>query len=837
MAAGKGDVVMSISKDKSSVMYVGNGVTTEFPFDFKVWEPSHILVTQADAEGVESDVTSQCSVMVTETGGTVSLPSPLPVGCKLHIRRAMPFIQEDRYVTGTRFDPHEIEDALDVACAERQELREQTGRAVKVPVTSDKTPDQYMSAFWQAVKNVLASIVEAGKNIGNSTYVTSTGSDTPRTLADRFGDVVNVKDFGAKGDGVTDDSIAIINAISAAISAGAGVFFPHGKYVTGSAVSGLSSVALCGDGVIVADDNYYYVNNHGDHENVLYVSPDGTEDGLSVSRPTTLEYAWSMLQKVGFLSGKWKIKCSAGTYTIDELLKNVRVQEQSALTLEGEELTGDYKEKESYPTKFTTSKKDPYSHILSFYSVTSINLRYIFFEHSLDVDSGCCVVMAYDTVRCIISSCYLLNGTWCGVNFQSTGTAVVEGSVIDGGDKSRSTYGIEAYNCIVSTGPTERNIIKNYAIGCHAQGQAYFHNDANDFINCDTGYSGGFQAHIEDNSNTYTQCNYNALFRHGAGGSTASVSNGEKVMATFGLVSIKDNDAAQYWPGVFAYHLGTRGRMTLFDGRLNNSLFQRLCINLGDSDIESSIAQYLGSQLAFYDATNNTTNINFLGKTYRNGFYNTSGSLIGYRQFTTLYGGQDTITIGDSSPFRVTPTELGPGDDNKVNAGNSLRRYANIYAASGSISTSDENEKQDIEAYPDEVLDAWGEVELRQFLFRDAVSAKGDAARIHAGVVAQQVMEAFEKHGLDATRYGLLCYDEWEDEYETVEVEDTPAVLDSEGNEVAPAKTHMEQRCVVEAGSRYGIRYSEALCMEAAYQRRRADRLEARIAALEAKLK
>lgn len=83
--------------------------------------------------------------------------------------------------------------------------------------------------------------------------------------------------------------------------------------------------------------------------------------------------------------------------------------------------------------------------------------------------------------------------------------------------------------------------------------------------------------------------------------------------------------------------------------------------------------------------------------------------------------------------------------------------------------------------YPDEVLDAWGDVQFRQFLFNDAVKKKGDAARIHAGVIAQQVVEAFEKHGLDATRYGLLCYDKWEDEYETVKVEDEPPVLDAGG--------------------------------------------------------
>lgn len=174
-----------------------------------------------------------------------------------------------------------------------------------------------------------------------------------------------------------------------------------------------------------------------------------------------------------------------------------------------------------------------------------------------------------------------------------------------------------------------------------------------------------------------------------------------------------------------------------------------------------------------------------------------------------------------------------PSKDAKFSIGQPSNRWTQVYAASGSIATSDENEKQNIEAYPDIVLDAWGEVEFRQFLFNDAVKQKGESARIHAGVIAQQVMEAFEKHGLDATRYGLLCYDKWEDEYEDVEVEDGPPVLDADGNEVTPAKTHTERRLVTAAGDRYGIRYSEALCIEAAYQRRCAYRLEARTEILE----
>ena len=167
-----------------------------------------------------------------------------------------------------------------------------------------------------------------------------------------------------------------------------------------------------------------------------------------------------------------------------------------------------------------------------------------------------------------------------------------------------------------------------------------------------------------------------------------------------------------------------------------------------------------------------------------------------------------------------------PNADGTWSLGLASNRWSNVYASTGSINTSDERAKTAIVDPEESLMRAWGKVNFKVFQFKDAVEKKGADARLHVGVIAQQVIEAFKSEGLDASRYGLLCYDKWEDEYEDVEVIDVPEVADEEGRIITPQKAHIEHRFVTPAGDRYGIRYEEALALEAAYQRWRMDKLE-----------
>lgn len=163
-----------------------------------------------------------------------------------------------------------------------------------------------------------------------------------------------------------------------------------------------------------------------------------------------------------------------------------------------------------------------------------------------------------------------------------------------------------------------------------------------------------------------------------------------------------------------------------------------------------------------------------------------------------LIGDYGTHVVGPVSYRLIIENdgEITPGADNVQSLGVASRRWTQVYAASPTISTSDETEKQDIAELPDAWLDAWGDVEWSRFRYRDAVEQKADNARWHVGIVAQRVRDSFANHGLDAFELGLLCYDEWSD---------------------GPSET---------GGGRFGIRYEEALAMEAAWHRRELRRLK-----------
>ena len=114
----------------------------------------------------------------------------------------------------------------------------------------------------------------------------------------------------------------------------------------------------------------------------------------------------------------------------------------------------------------------------------------------------------------------------------------------------------------------------------------------------------------------------------------------------------------------------------------------------------------------------------------------------------------------------VDPSSDGVTRDNAIDLGASSGRFDDIYATNGTIQTSDANEKQDIEVLSEaeqRVAVACKGL-LRKFRWKSSVEENGDDARIHFGIIAQDLKAAFEAEGLDAGRYAMFTSSTWTDE-------------------------------------------------------------------------
>lgn len=209
-------------------------------------------------------------------------------------------------------------------------------------------------------------------------------------------------------------------------------------------------------------------------------------------------------------------------------------------------------------------------------------------------------------------------------------------------------------------------------------------------------------------------------------------------------------------------------------------------------------------------------------------YYDAGALAIGTPVGNNINFGTVTANAGAVSEtlYRMNAQSFHPVTDWAKSLGTAANRWHTVYAATGTINTSDRRAKQNIQEIPDEVLDVVGNIGAAMYRMRDSVETKQDGARWHFGLIAQDIKEAFEAAGLDGFAYGVLCYDEWEAEYEMV-----GRVVDEDGIEVEPGVKTL----IHDAGNRYGVRYDEWMILESAYQRRELKRLEERIKQLELK--
>ena len=222
------------------------------------------------------------------------------------------------------------------------------------------------------------------------------------------------------------------------------------------------------------------------------------------------------------------------------------------------------------------------------------------------------------------------------------------------------------------------------------------------------------------------------------------------------------------------------------------------------------------------------------------------GTLAGAIGSTNTLGTRNIFVAGTGNGLSFGNVTTFPVDENGAKAddsrdlGFSSGRFDDIFATNGTIQTSDQNEKQDIASLTSAEITAAKAISklFKTFKWKSKVTSKGDNARTHTGVIAQEVQSAMSDAGLDATKYAFWCSDTWWEK--DVEV---PAVEADEENgiEAKDAYTRTdtyETADVAPEGAtertRLGVRYPELLAFVGAATEQRLADIETRLAALEA---
>jgi hypothetical protein len=256
-----------------------------WPFTFYVLDEDdlHLYLTNITT-GATTEITTNFSVSPTggsfpADSGTITYPSigdPLTSTYKLTIVREMDVLQETEYPNNSALRPKVVERDLDRQTMISQQLKESITRALVADISS--TTNYEMPA---AVADGVIGWNDAGTALENKTdlsgtfpvvdvqaaidhitdptnahassaisFVQSGSGAVTRTAQDKLREEISVKDFGAKGDGTTDDYAAITAAITYAATINGTVRVPSGLYIVSDTIdiTEYQFVSIIGDG-------------------------------------------------------------------------------------------------------------------------------------------------------------------------------------------------------------------------------------------------------------------------------------------------------------------------------------------------------------------------------------------------------------------------------------------------------------------------------------------------------------------------------------------------------------------------------------------------------------
>lgn len=738
------------------------------------------------------------------------------------------------------------------------------------------------------IRNTVRQMMSAAAELPNADVSgkssTANGGSIMRSLAERFGDISSIKDFGASGDGLTDDT----SAFAAAAATGKAAFLPAGTYSVSDDVEGkffcfdgatsagstkvedfyktarlqkMMSVACSLVGPVQTYCSSYYPEHpyytfwyqsacYDSKRDVFYLAQENMSDESQAGKIQTLTDILdpsTVTASTASIAGHFndieydakndvlyvatgqtgaveksiyilnpETKAATDTWYVGFNVWSLAVKDGWLYTVNGsgnlvryDTTTKTQDDSFSIPAGDPPMVDNEVFAAQAMFFINDILVRSgVVVNSGAEIEQKRCAFILYDIETGVSFSCGYKSGNYKELE----GCAVKNGTIyLMFSSPWYLTFGVSKVGLFSASGPYSKLITSS--------------NEYSDLDKCiDDGVY-----HIKDAATLSALTNAPNIVhpeeatltvrKLGAGGwceQTLTLATGEEFTRIGGLAAgrffrtwYKKGFSGQYGPAT-----GTVS--------LNNFTEPGLISLTGVSDAPGGA----GGNLLVYRWDNYS--ITYAG--YLQMWFRAGTNEIYIRGGSNTGGG---VSWNDWSKLfcsnRFFNSNVSPSASNTYSLGQDGYRWSNIYAYTSTIGTSDERLKGNIANPSEALMRAWGKVNFKVFQFKDAIEKKGNEARIHVGIIAQQIQQAFASEGLDANKYGLFCYDRWDEEWNEETVVDEQEKLDEYGNVVSPMKTHVERTLKREAGDLYSLRYEECLALECAYQRWRLEQLESRL--------
>lgn len=145
---------MTVSTEVDHNDYTGNGTTTDFPYQFRIFKKSDLLVTTSDPDENQSTLVLDTDYSVSGAGGyfggSITLNNPLPNGWKISLARQLPVTQETDLRNQGKFFAEVHEDAFDKLTMLIQQVWSRFSLALRKP--------SFLANYYDALNNRIRNL-------------------------------------------------------------------------------------------------------------------------------------------------------------------------------------------------------------------------------------------------------------------------------------------------------------------------------------------------------------------------------------------------------------------------------------------------------------------------------------------------------------------------------------------------------------------------------------------------------------------------------------------------------------------------------------------------------